>query len=45
MLDDSSMMFPETVHSSGRVVHGKVIPGYLSSGKVVPKTKDTIKID
>ena len=26
-------------------IYGKVIPGYLSSGEVVPKTKDTIKID
>ena len=26
-------------------VYGKVIPDYLSSGEVVPKTKDTIKID
>ena len=26
-------------------VYGKVIPGYTSSGEVVPKIKDTIKID
>lgn len=26
-------------------IYGKVFPDYLSSGEVVPKTKDTIKID
>ena len=26
-------------------IYGKVIPDYLNSGEVVPKTKDTIKID
>lgn len=26
-------------------VYGKVIPGYMSSGKVVPRNKEVIKID
>lgn len=26
-------------------VYCKVIPGYTNSGKAIPKTKDTIKID
>lgn len=26
-------------------IYGKVIPGYTNSGKAIPKTKDTIKIN
>ena len=34
MLDHSSMMFPETAHFSGRVVHDNY---YLSNHLIIPK--------